>query len=140
MYRGREMHDDDHEDTALSLSELRQRIDADLATLRARAALRARIYDVKASTADRRRAIQELLSSQRQAQRVARKRLEALVHDAYGDGASSPTWQTIEASFLIEIGLVTQDELDAEPMDVMLALVHQRLTEWGIRDQDGPQG
>lgn len=70
---------------------------------------------------------------------MTRKRLEALVHDAYGDGAVSPTWRAIAASFLITIGLVTQDELDAEPMDVMLAHVHQRLTEWGISDQDGPE-
>lgn len=66
-YRRREMHNADHEDAALSPSELRQRIDGDLATLMAHAALRARIYDVTASSADQRPAIQELLSSQEQA-------------------------------------------------------------------------
>ncbi len=109
----------------------KQWLDVDMATLRARA------HDDTASPAERRRAIQALLSFQRQVNQMARRRIDALVHDAYGVGDVDATWRSAAASLLIEYGLVTQFDLDHRPMDEVLADVRQHFVERGIMDDTG---
>ncbi len=132
------MPDEDDDIDSMTFEELTQRIDAELAELKARS------VDETASRADRLQAAEALLRFKAQTRRMMPGLAERLVRVAYGDldsaGETSPEYRRMVTTLLIDHGFVTQTDLDRRPMDEVLMHVRQRLADRGFVDDTGLAG
>ncbi len=128
------MHDEDDDIDSMDPDAFMRKVTAEMALLKARS------VDEAVSRPDRLQAAEELLAIRMEARRMMQKMMERLVRDAYGERNASPSWQGTADSILIEAGLVTQTDLDRQPMDEVLMQVRQRLADRGFVDDTGLAG